>query len=195
MPLIQVIIRRLGVSAAQGRSRATCYYIESLRSIEEGNFSAYSAYAKAMIDYKEDFGKEFARRKKLNPSEPDPIPHPDDIVFNSSTGKVELYGPMTEEEKVLWDRIEEFEAAIAELEGSLAKDPDNPDNKFIKEELAYERRVREQLARAVPDYRPRLSRRHARQEARLRAFKSFLEQFDSQPAARSHRKKCAGSDK
>jgi hypothetical protein len=138
-------------------------------------FSAYSAYAKAMIDYKEDVGKEFARRKKLNPSEPDPIPHPDDIVFNSSTGKVELYGPMTKEERVLWDRIEETDAAIAELEGMLAKDPDNPDNKFIEEELAQKRRVRKLLARAVPDYRPRPSWREARQKARLRAFKSFLE--------------------
>ena len=28
---------------------------------------------------------------------------------------------MTKEEQVVWDRIEEFEAAIAELEGMLAK--------------------------------------------------------------------------
>jgi hypothetical protein len=195
MPLIQVIIRRLGVSAAQGRSRPMRYYMDLLRSIEEGNFSAYSACAKAMIDYKEDMGKEFARRKKLNPSEPDPIPHPDDIVFNSSTGKVELYGPMTKEEQVVWDRIEETEAAIADLEGMLAKDPDNPDNKFIEEDLAHERHVRQLLARAVPDYRPRPSRREARQKARLRAFKSFLEQFDPPPAPRSHRKRRPRSDK
>ena len=179
MPLIQAIIRRQGVSAAQGRSRPMRYFMDLLRSIEERNFSAYLAYAKAAIDYKEDVGKEFARRKKLNPSEPEPVPHPDDIIVERSTGAVEIRGPMTEEEKVWWDRIEESEAAIAELEESLAKDPDNPDNKFIEEELAYERRVRQLLARAVPDYRPRPSRRHARQEARLRAFKSSLEQFDS----------------
>ena len=195
LPLIQAIIRRLGVSAAQGRSRPRRYYMDLLRSIEEGNFSAYSAYAKALINYKEEAGREFERRKKLNPSEPDPIPHPDDIVFNSSTGKVELYGPMTKEEQVVWDRIEEFEAAIAELEGMLAKDPDNPDNKFIEEELASARRVRKLLARAVPDYRPRPSRREARQKARERAFKSFLKQINSEPARQSHRKSRAGSDK
>ena len=103
---------------------------------------------------------------------------------------------MTKEEQVVWDRIEATEAAIAELEGMLAKDPDNPDNnKFIEEQLAHQRRVRKLLARAVPDYRPRPSRREARQKARLRAFKSFLEQIDSQPARRSHRKRRAGSDK
>ena len=35
MPLIQAIIRRLGVSAAQGRPRPMRYFIETLRSIEE----------------------------------------------------------------------------------------------------------------------------------------------------------------
>jgi hypothetical protein len=86
---------------------------------------------------------------------------------------------MTKEEQILWDRIEEFEAAIAELEGMLAKDPDNPANKFIEKELAFNRRVRQQLALAVPDYRPRPSRREARQKAREHAFKSFLKQIDS----------------
>jgi hypothetical protein len=179
LPLIQVIIRKLGVAAAQGRQRAMRYFIEALGSIEEARRSAYESYAKALMTYKEEAGREFERRKKLNPSEPDPIPHPDDIVFNSSTGKIELYGPMTKEEQILWDRIEEFEAAIAELEGMLAKDPDNPANKFIEKELAFNRRVRQQLALAVPDYRPRPSRREARQKAREHAFKSFLKQIDS----------------
>jgi hypothetical protein len=77
----------------------------------------------------------------------------------------------------------------------LAKDPDTPDNKFIEKELGFDRRVRQQLALAVPDYRPRPSRREARQKASERAFKSFLKQIDSQPARRSHRKSRAGSDK
>jgi hypothetical protein len=195
LPLIQTIIRRLGVFAAQGRPRAMRYFMETLKSLEEASGLEYSTYVKTLINYKEEVGREFERRKKENPSEPDPIPHPDDIIFNGSTGVVELYGPMTKQEQVVWDRIEESEAAIAELEGMLAKDPDNPDNKFIEEELAFARRVRQQLARAVPDYRPRPSRLEARQKARLRAFKSFLEQFDPPPAPRSHRKRRPRSDK
>jgi hypothetical protein len=141
------------------------------------------------MTYKEEVGEEFERRRKLNPSEPEPVPHPDDIIVNMSTGTVEVRGPMTKEEQVVWDRIEETDASIAELEGSLAKDPDNSDNKFIEEELTFLRRLRQRLARAVPDYRPRPSRRGARQEARQRAFKSFLEQLDLQRARRSHRKR------
>jgi hypothetical protein len=54
---------------------------------------------------------------------------------------------MTKEEQVVWGRIEETDAAIAELERMLAKDPDNPDNKFIEEELAFARRVRQRARR------------------------------------------------
>jgi hypothetical protein len=57
------------------------------------------------------------------------------------------YGLMTKEEQVVWGRIEETDAAIAELERMLAKDPDNPDNKFIEEELAFARRVRQRARR------------------------------------------------
>ena len=159
LPLIQAMVRRLGVSAAQGRSRAMRYFMDTLRLIEEENYSVYSAYIKQMIDYKVDVGKEFERRKKLDPEEPDPVPHPDDIIINSYTGKVEVRGPMTKEDEIWWDRIEDTEASIAELETMLAEDPKN---KFLKKELAGERRLRGMLARAVPDYRPRPSRKKIR---------------------------------
>jgi hypothetical protein len=191
LPLIQVMIRRMGVLAAQGNSRAMRDYMDLLRLIEEEKWGSYSAYLKRLWDYKMDFGEEFERRKKLNPSEPEPIPHPDDIVVDTHKGIIELRGPMMKEEKVYWDRIEESETTIAELESMLAEDPKD---EFLKEELAHQRRVRQQLARAVPDYKPRPSRREARQEARLRAFKSRLEQFDPQPATRSHRKSHARRD-
>lgn len=55
-----------------------------------------------------------------------------------------------------WDRIEETEAEIAMLEDMLASDPKNKD---LKKELADEHKVREFLAHAVPNYRPRPSRK------------------------------------
>jgi hypothetical protein len=188
LPLIQVIIRQLAVSAAQGSRPAMNYFIETLGSIEEGRRSKYEAYYKAMMTYKEVVGEEFERRRKLNPSEPAPVPHPDDIIDNMATGTIEVRGPMTKEEQVLWDRIEETDSSIAELQGMLAKDPDNPHNKFIEKDLAVNKRRRQLLGRAVPDYRPRPSRQRARLEARQRAFKSFLEELDLQRARRSHRK-------
>lgn len=156
MPLIQAVIRRQGVTAAQGGLRATRYFMESLRSIEEENWKTYASYVKQMIDYKIDVGREFERRRKLDPSEPEPVPHPDDIIIHDRTGIVEVRGPMTKEDEVWWDRIEDTEAQIADLEEMLAADPKN---KFLKKDLADERKLREILARAVPNYKPRPSRR------------------------------------
>jgi hypothetical protein len=184
LPLIQVIIRRLGVSAAQGRSRAMRYFVDGLHSIEEGNFAAYSAYLKTMIDYKLDVGREFERCKKLNPSEPDPIPHPDDIIINTSTGTYEICGPMTKEEKVWWDRIEDTEAEIAELEQMLAEDPKN---KFLEEGLAHAREARKLCARAVPDYKPRPSRRGDVNAKRIDKLQKLLADLDKPKAKDSER--------
>jgi hypothetical protein len=87
VPLIQAIIRRQAVLAAQGRSRAARDFMEGLRSIEEGRASTYFEYAKALMNYKEEAGRDFERRKELNPSEPEPIPHPDDIIEDPNTGR------------------------------------------------------------------------------------------------------------
>ena len=94
-----------------------------------------------------------------------------------STGAVEIRGPMTEQEKVVWDGIEDTEATIAELEGMLVEDPKN---EVLKEDLASRRELRKLYARAVPDYKPRPSRRHARQQAKLRAFKAHLKKMRRQ---------------
>ena len=72
-----------------------------------------------------DVGEEFERRKKLNPSEPAPLPHPDDIIVNFATGAIELRGPMTKEEEVWWNRIEDSEVAIAVLRALIAAVPTN----------------------------------------------------------------------
>jgi uncharacterized protein DUF5681 len=184
LPLIQVIIRRLGVSAAQGRSRAMRYFMDMLHSIEEGNFAAYSACLKTMIDYKLDVGQDFEHCKKLNPSEPDPIPHPDDIIIDTPTGTFEVRGPMTKDEKVWWDRIEDTEAEIAELEQMLAEDPKN---KFLEEELAHAREVRKFCARAVPDYKPRPSRRGDRNAKRIAQFRKMCADLDKPKAKNSER--------
>ena len=68
LPLIQAIIRRLGVFAAQGRTRAMRYFMETLKSLEQASNVEYSTYVETLINYKEEAGREFERRKKLNPS-------------------------------------------------------------------------------------------------------------------------------
>jgi Family of unknown function (DUF5681) len=175
LPLIQVMIRKMGVLAAQGNSRARRDYMDLLSLIEEEKSASYQVYQKKLFDYKMDVGEEYERRKKLNPSEPAPLPHPDDIIINPVTGKITLCGPMTKEEEVWWNRIEASEAAITELQALLAEDPTN---EFIKKDIAYERKVQKHLALLVPDYRPRPSRRKQREAERIRAFRRKLAELN-----------------
>jgi hypothetical protein len=101
IPLIQAIMRRCAILAAQGQPRQMRYVLDMLQSIEATRAADYREYWKTMMNWKIDVKNEFERRKKMNPSEPDPIPHPDDIVVNMNTGKVKLVGPINEEKKMV----------------------------------------------------------------------------------------------
>jgi hypothetical protein len=186
LPLIQVMIRKMGVLAAQGNSSARRDYMGLLSLTEQEMSASHQAYRKKLFDYKMDVGEELERRKKLNPSEPAPLPHPEDIIISPVTGRITLCGPMTKEEEVWWNRIEASEAAITELQALLAEDPTN---EFIRQDIAHERKVRKLLARVVPNYRPRPSRRKQRDVERTRAFLRKLAEIDraeEPPQTRQH---------
>ena len=87
MPLIRAVARRVGVSAAQGNQRAARLILDTAGAIEQENFEAHIEHIKYMSEYKWGVSAEYERRKKLDPSTPAPVPHPDDILFNTRTGE------------------------------------------------------------------------------------------------------------
>jgi hypothetical protein len=117
LSVIETAVRNLGTSAAKGQIRATLNLIELVRGIEDENRTAYGEYVKTMIDYKVDWTEELKRRKRQNIDEPDPIPHPDDIIIKPD-GTVEIDGPFTPEEKRLWDRAPE---TLRKINGQLTE--------------------------------------------------------------------------
>ena len=120
--------------------------------IESGNKAAHDAWVKEAIDYKIGWDQELERRQRLGIKAPVPLPHPDDIIINRRTGKVEIKGPFTKEEKADWDRLrqrkEECDLEIRALTEDLQSDPDNT---ALKEDLEYEKRLRAKIAKAIPD--------------------------------------------
>jgi hypothetical protein len=64
-----------------------------------------------------------APRAALGVTGPEPLPQPDDIVIGMTTGQVIVKGPMTKEEKVVWDglraRLDECDREIEELTAML----------------------------------------------------------------------------
>lgn len=150
--VIQATIRNLALNAAKGERRAQKLFTDLLSVVERQNKALHDQYLEAAIEYKVEWEKELRRREVLGIDGPEPLPHPDHIVVDMRTGEVEFKGPLTKEEKVLWDRARDIkddcDYEIARLSKKLKRDPQNT---VLQKELEREQRVRAIVCRVVPD--------------------------------------------
>jgi hypothetical protein len=153
--MAQAVIRSLAVNAAKGNQRAQRLFTELLAATERDKRRLHEEWLQTAIKYKVDWEIELDRRKQLGINAPDPIPHPDHITIDFATGGVRITGPMTKEEKPQWDRLAarkaECDQAIAEWEKLLAEIPQAPCRERILQEIEREKKIREQIARLLPD--------------------------------------------
>lgn len=155
IPMVQAIIRSLALAAVKGQQRAQRLFTELVATVEGGNKRLHDEWLETAIEYKVSWERELARRAREGITGPEPLPHPDDIVIDMNSGLVRLKGPMTKEEKVVWDELrarkEECDRTIAEHEKLLRENPDYEDKKFVLEDLGLERNIRAMIARVIPD--------------------------------------------
>lgn len=102
---IQAVFRAMGVSAMKGNRYAQRAWAEMIQHVEEQDRQARSELMKAAIDYKADGMAAIEKARQCGLPEPEPLPHPDDIIIDLREGTVRYAGPLTPEEKVEWDRI------------------------------------------------------------------------------------------
>tara|TARA_R110000868_G_scaffold128417_1_gene336471 strand:+ start:22247 stop:22957 length:711 start_codon:yes stop_codon:yes gene_type:complete len=152
IPVVQAIFRRVALEAAKGNVSAQKMFTDSLKYVEGSRKALHDEYLKTMIEYKADGMREIARCKELEIDPPEMIPHPDDIYIDMNTGRIEMRGPMTPEDKKIWDEKlklkRQFIRSIEKLEKLLAK---NPGDKAVAERLMIERQVLERITEEVPD--------------------------------------------
>lgn len=152
IPIVQAILRGVALSAAKGNAKAQKTFTDLLKAVEEDKKALYDEYLSTCMEYKTNWNRELDRCKRLGIPAPEIIPHPDDIIINMNTGRVEIRGPMTPEDKKVWDELrnrkKDFRKSIAELEGLLARDPLN---NAIADSIASERRILRMMTDAVPD--------------------------------------------
>lgn len=155
IPMAQAVIRSVAVSAAKGSPRAQRLFAELVASVETGNKRLHDEWVETAISYKVDWERELERRRAAGISAPAPIPHPDDVVIDMATGLVRITGPMTKEEKVVWDgfreRKVECDQNISELEDLLRQQPDYAYRDAVLDEIAHETKIRSIISRAIPD--------------------------------------------
>jgi hypothetical protein len=155
LPVMQAVIRQLALAAAKGQPRSQRMLADLVRWVEGDRRELKLEYLKTMIEYKSVWEQELERRQRLGLTGPEPLPHPDDILIDFSTGEVTINGAWTKEQKAAQDemiaRKEGFEADAEILEEALRRIPDNP-------QMAKALRDVQKYLRAIAEFKQQRSR-------------------------------------
>lgn len=107
LPAIQAVFRAMGVSAMKGNRFVQKTLAEMVTRVEAEQHASRFELFGSMVEYKYKWEQEIERCRLAGLPEPQPIPHPDDIVLNPNNGDVQILGPQTKEQK------ERLDAALA----------------------------------------------------------------------------------
>jgi hypothetical protein len=150
VPMAQAVVRSMAVNAVRGDQRSQKMFTDLLNTTEAKNKKLHDEYSQTMIDYKHSWEEEIERCKLMGVKPPEPVPHPDHIKIDLSTGQVRITGPFTKEEEVTWDKLKKRKA-IKTYEEDL-RDPRNEKyREFIESEIASEKRIIEIISERIPD--------------------------------------------
>lgn len=157
LPMIQAVIRSLGVSAVKGSHRAQLALAGLVRAIEQNDLNDKRALFETVVEYKRGWQENFEICDARGQLRPEPVPHPDDLEVNSRTGEVYFNGPFDDAEKAQWDkareRLRDAEAEIAWLKDWAEKEPEHVDVR--EQEIAGEQYLIDLLSLAFPDEQTR----------------------------------------
>lgn len=105
LPAIQAVFRAMGVSAMQGNRLSQRTLAELVSKVEGERTAILTVHYNKMVDYKLHWEGEIDRCRRQGRPEPDPVPHPANIIIDARTGDVRIVGPMTSEEKAYYESV------------------------------------------------------------------------------------------
>jgi hypothetical protein len=153
IPMAKAVVRALAVNAARGQLRSQQLFTALLAETERANRALADKWLDVALEYKIQWERELARRASLGISGPEPIPHPDDVVIEMSTGQVKIRGPLTKEDKVKWDRmvglLEESDRVIEELTEDLNRSRSKSKRQAIEDEIEDMQQARAKLVGVI----------------------------------------------
>ena len=155
VPMAQAVIRSMAVNAVRGDQRSQKMFTDLLNTTEAKNKKLHDEYVQTMIDYKHSWEEEIERCKLIGIKPPEPVPHPDHIKIDLSTGKILITGPFTREEKVKWEKLKKRKASAIKAIITYEEDLRDPRNEkyreFIESEIASEKSIIEIISKTIPD--------------------------------------------
>lgn len=153
LPMIQVVLRSLGVAAVKGSHRAQLAIANLVQAVEKKQLDLKHELFEVALNYKKDWDQTIAECKARGVEPPNPVPHPDEIVFDSQSGEVLFNGPKDEMEKAEWDKLlaekADAEEEIARVSNILKRSKKN--REYYERLIASSTRIRDSIAAMVPD--------------------------------------------
>ena len=129
IPVIQAILRKVAVAAANGNIRAQQNYLNLLIGAEADRRVATMELLKTAVDYKEHWHHVLAERARKGTTGPEPVPHPDDVIIDYDTGKIRFDGPVDEEQKAAQNRLRTMwpvmEQSLKEINEEIESNPND----------------------------------------------------------------------
>src|SRR5580704_6279774 len=129
VPVVQAILRKVAVAAANGNTRAQQNYLTLLIGAEADRRVATMELFASAVEYKEHWGRVLTERARSGATGPEPIPHPDDVVIDSKTGEVRFDGPVSEQQWMAGERLRTMEPVLRrmlrQVDEKLKSDPKN----------------------------------------------------------------------
>jgi hypothetical protein len=114
MPMIQAVIRSLGVAAVKGSLRAQMAIASMVETVERRAQEEHNLHLEVAMDYKKSWNEVFEACDRRGEPRPEPIPHPDEIEFDLRTGQIIYNGPMDEIQNAHWEKMFERQRGCLE---------------------------------------------------------------------------------
>ena len=101
LPAIQTVFRAIGVLAIEGNRFAQSTMAELASNMKAEHYRLRMEHFGSAIDYKRDWSETIERCRKAGQEEPQPVPHPDDIILDPNSGDVRILGRNTPEQSAI----------------------------------------------------------------------------------------------
>jgi Family of unknown function (DUF5681) len=156
VPIARAVLRSLAVNAVKGQHRSQRLFSELLASVETSNRAVHDEWLKTAIDYKIEWDRELARRKRFGITDaPPPLPHPDHVVIDIRAGTARIIGPATREELAeheKWiERRQMFDEELEDFQQMLDDATEESEIAFLKAEIAQTEKVLRIIRRGLSE--------------------------------------------
>jgi hypothetical protein len=133
IPVVQVVMRKLAVQAAQGDHRSQQLFAKLVLAVEQQHHAEYMEATETAVTYFVEADRELARREQLGIDGPEILPHPEDFRMDEETGFPFIAGPVCHADKkrheIIYQSIQKLEDLVEKAEEELLQctDPDEAD--------------------------------------------------------------------